>query len=559
MNRIALLAILLSVKLFSCKDNKQNDKFVFDYEVYKTQKILLAEEDRGKYYNYSDSKNNQLVNIDGKDVLILNMECRSLSFYDLESGEKIHDILVDSLGGMRSFYFIGKDSIFISRSNLPGGKELETPQAFRLIDWNGNVKKKYGYDVDQDELNNYKYNIDYLIPPKKEFVFCKGSIIPNSTRYDSYGLLGTKESVENPLPLGIRMDTKENKYHVSKHRKYADIKEGMYYPTHSSLLVIKSANDLPVFRYPYSSSVIEWDFENDSILEHYFKSALADSIMPLSAPAGYGHEVPYCYGIVLFKYDECHQVYVSTILFNDKVYGEMKWGLIFANKDFQYIGEILEPKFWPEVSNKNMLLNIQYPNDSTVTINYLKLVKTDRDYDKYIDSCRNVLQTMKQDLEDKKKALLDGYPPINYVKSQMDINESSYKILTIYCNNGCPGCEYSALYTLLENKEVLNKVPLYIILSARNKRHLDSYIEQTGLSYFDKIVPDTTGIMVTVAKSGLVLNPRITVVKDGKVTLDTIYQAMDIEDKLLPQITGPDENSKYALDEDGEVIITTKQ
>ena len=206
-----------------------------------------------------------------------------------------------------------------------------------------------------------------------------------------------------------------------------------------------------------------------------------------------------------------------------------------------------------------MLLNIQYPNDSTVTINYLKLVKTDRDYDKYIDSCRNVLQTMKQDLEDKKKALLDGYPPINYVKSQMDINESSYKILTIYCNNGCPGCEYSALYTLLENKEVLNKVPLYIILSARNKRHLDSYIEQTGLSYFDKIVPDTTGIMVTVAKSGLVLNPRITVVKDGKVTLDTIYQAMDIEDKLLPQITGPDENSKYALDEDGEVIITTKQ
>ena len=92
MNRIALLAILLSVTLFSCKDNKQNDKFVFDYEVYKTQKILLAEEDRGKYYNYSDSKNNQLVNIDGKDVLILNMECRSLSFYDLESGEKIQGI-----------------------------------------------------------------------------------------------------------------------------------------------------------------------------------------------------------------------------------------------------------------------------------------------------------------------------------------------------------------------------------------------------------------------------------------------------------------------------------
>lgn len=63
--------------------------------------------------------------------------------------------------------------------------------------------------------------------------------------------------------------------------------------------------------------------------------------------------------------------------------------------------------------------------------------------------------------------------------------------------------------------------------------------------------------MKTVAKTGLVLNPRITVVKDGKVTLDTIYQALDIEDKLLPQITGPDENTQYALDKDGEVIITS--
>lgn len=559
MNRNLLLLILLSVILFSCKDNTEpKEKFVYDYEVYKTQDILLAEEDRGKRFSKY-----QLANIDGKNVLILSM-CRGslplyssyLSFYDIESGEKIHNLVVDSLDIMCHFYFVGKDSIFINCKNLYYEKELQTPQALRLIDWDGNVKKIYGYEIDTNELNNCQYDINKLIPPQKEFVFCRGNIIFRSTYSDSYGFLGTKESVENPLPLGIRMDTKENKYHVSRHRKFAYIKEGMYYPSSVSIWIRKTANDLPIFRYPYSSSAFEWDFENDSVIEHYFASALADSIMPLPYPDEMGNEVPYCYGMV--EYDEYNQIYISPIFFNRKIYGENKSGLILADKNFQHIGDIYVPKYWPNVFNKDMTLNIRRPNDSTLTINYLKLVKTSCDYDKYIDSCRTVLQTMKQSMDDKKNALLDGCPPINFVNSQMNIKESSYKILTIHCNEGCTGCENAAIYTLLENKEVLNKVPLYIILSANNTAHLDFYIGQTGLSYFNKIALDSTGIMKSVANTSLLLNPRITVVNNGVVTLDTIYQALDIEDKLLPQITGPDEYTKYILDENGEVIVISK-
>ena len=556
MRRFLLLIILL-VTLFSCKNNiKPLEKLVYDYEVYKTQDIIIAKEDRSKSFS-----NYQLVNIDGQDIIILCMHCSplptynsSLSFYDLESGEKIHETVIDSIDIMRHYLFVGKDSIFINCKN--DGMELDTPQALRLIDWDGNVKKIYGYEIDQDELDNYKYDINKLIPPQKEFVFCSGSIIFSSTYYTSDGLLGTKESVENPLPLGIRIDAKENKYHVSKHRKYAYINEGQYYPSSVNIWIRKTANDLPIFRYPYSSSAFEWDFENDNIIEHYFKSALADSIMPLPYPDEFGNEIPYCYGYV--EYDEYNQVYVSPIFFNRKIYGENKSGLILADKNFQYIGDIYEPKYWPNVFNKDMTLNIRKPNDSTITINYLKLVKTDRDYDMYVDSCRTVLSAMKQSMDDKKNALLDGCPPINFVNSQMNIKESSYKILTIHCNEGCTGCENAAIYTLLENKEVLNKVPLYIILSANNTAHLDSYIGQTGLSFFDKVVKDSTGIMKTVAKTGLLLNPRITVVNNGVVTLDTIYQALDIEDKLLPQITGPDEYTKYILDENGEVIVISK-
>ena len=552
MNRKLLLLIILSVALFSCTDNtKPKEKFVYDYEVYKTQEILLADEDRGKFVQTC----RQLINIDGKDVLALNMGFCHLSFYELESGEKIHDILVDSSYMMRYHHFIGKDSIFVGCSNLHGGMELETPQALRLIDWDGNVKKIYGYDIDQEELNNYKYDINKLIPPQNyNFIFCRGNIISCSTRSDSYGLLGTKESVENPLPLGIRMDTKENKYHVSKHRKYAYIKEGMYYPTYILLWLTKSANDLPIFRYPYSSSAFEWNFENDSVIEHYYKSALVDSIMPLPYPAEYDYEVPFSYGQV--GYDECNQVYVSPIYFNVNIYGEMNHGLIFADKNFQYLGEMYDNKYWPSVSNNEMLLDIRKKNDSTITVNYLKLVKTDRDYDKYIDSCKTVLQTMKQKVEDRKNALKNGCPSINFVKSQMDIKESTYKILTLY-GEGCIGCEQVTLQTLYYNREVLNKVPLYIIVSSNSANELEAYMRNNGLTYYDKVAKDTTALMKKMANTSFLLNPRLTIVKDGIITLDTIYRAQDIESKLLPQITGPDEHTKYMLD-DGEVIVVAK-
>ena len=130
--------------------------------------------------------------------------------------------------------------------------------------------------------------------------------------------------------------------------------------------------------------MFEWDFEHDSVIEHYFISAIADSLMPLPQPAEFGHEIPHRY--IGFEYDECNQVYVSTIFFNDNIYGEVKSGLIFADKNLQYIGEIFAPKQWPSVSSKDLLLDIRHPNDSIVRINYLKLVKTDRDYYQYIDS-----------------------------------------------------------------------------------------------------------------------------------------------------------------------------
>jgi hypothetical protein len=123
----------------------------------------------------------------------------------------------------------------------------------------------------------------------------------------------------------------------------------------------------------------------------------------------------------------------------------------------------------------------------------------------------------------------------------MEIKESSYKILTLYANEGCIGCEQATLQTLYNNREILNKVELYIIVSCKNAKELETYIQDNGLTSYDKLIEDTTGIMKSVANTNLLLNPRITIVENGTVTLDTIYQADVVETKLLPQLTGPNE------------------
>ena len=62
MNKTILLIIVLSIQLLSCKDNieqEQNDKYVYDYEVYNTQEILLSQEDkRQKLKTYKQLANN---------------------------------------------------------------------------------------------------------------------------------------------------------------------------------------------------------------------------------------------------------------------------------------------------------------------------------------------------------------------------------------------------------------------------------------------------------------------------------------------------------------------
>ncbi|MBR3799951.1 MAG: hypothetical protein IKK36_13695 [Bacteroidales bacterium] len=540
----ALIAILM---LTSC--NRKPIPAVYDYEVYKTQEIKLEENDSNCHI-----LGQQMVQIDGRDVIVLLMwEKRKLSFYDLKTEKKINEIVVDTIGRLWGFHYINKDSIIVHCSAMDQETELNSPQAQRLIDYNGVVKKIYGYDIDESELQENNYNKEDLLPfIGNNFAYCKNNIVcPESYSYE--GLVGTKEYIESPRPIAIRMDLDENKCHASKKHKWASIKEGEYYPTYVFSYITSTSDGWPLIRNSFCSDIFEWRFDEDTIIKHSVKSRLIDTIMPLENPAEYEYNVPEYYQTI--KYLPAGDIYYNMAYFCKDFYNDNIWSLVIFDKNFNYLGEIYNNERWL-VANEKKIFDCYKKDDKTLAIDYIRLVKTNRDYEKYIDSCKNDLQQRRIRCEENKRKLIEGaLASVNFVKSNMEITASNYKILTLYCNEGCIGCESVVLKTLIAYKEILNKIPFYIIVSADNMAHINSYMEQNNLYGFNKIAIDSTGIMKSIANTNLLHNPRLTIVEDDVATLDTIYQAMDIEDKLLPQITGPDEYTKYMLDEDGNVII----
>lgn len=79
--------------LVSCNRNAKPELAVYEWEVYKTQEILVNPEDRGSRYA-SRTRPLTLLDIDGKDVLVFsyNYYGETNSYYDLATGKKMCEL-----------------------------------------------------------------------------------------------------------------------------------------------------------------------------------------------------------------------------------------------------------------------------------------------------------------------------------------------------------------------------------------------------------------------------------------------------------------------------------
>ena len=253
---------------------------------------------------------------------------------------------------------------------------------------------------------------------------------------------------------------------------------------------------------------------------------------------------------VRLDYDETNNVYWAEKSYDTEYYGKNVHELIIVDKDFNYMGTIYDNKVWPWFWNGRILIDIEHIKDnSVVTVNFLKLTKTDRDYKEYIDSCRADLEKKHKDWEEyKEKNSPENSPLIGLVKPEAD---RIYKVLTLYCKDEISDGEKMVIDSLIGEKEIVNLAPIYLVISAENEDAAASYVKKNGLDCIEKIVFDTEGIAKTDAGQD---NPRFILVEDGLIKRDTIYSTEDLGSEMFPRLFGQDKGTRYII-YDGELVV----
>ncbi|MDR2009016.1 MAG: DUF4221 domain-containing protein [Bacteroidales bacterium] len=531
MKNTIFIFIILGLFLYSCKKGKETPA-VYDIEIIKTKDILLDESDRNCIFS-----NEQLVKIGTSDVLIFIVNNNKLVFYDIDNGTKIREIQTDGNRILESFNYINKDSIFVYYHAY----EWERTGQFQLIDSGGNVKQIYKYDIDTIELENRDITVENLLPPL-QYAYNVPVIGDNaffSTFYEQIGEVGTAEFMEHRLPFLMRYNIPEQKFYLSEHNSFPYIEEGIYYPTSYRVVYPTiSGNDLPLVRYNYSSDIFEWDYKNDKIITHPLKSRLIDTIMPMLEPSRYHFDnLKYYYGGIY--YDPYRELYFSSVYYNDNFYDATGglWNLILANKDFEYMGEFYCNKSWPSLFTKDDMIYAHPKNDSVIQIDYLKLVRTKRDFNLYIDSCRNDLEIRKQKKLYIDKAFnSDENYIVKFLKLKKNITDENYRIITLYTFEGCMGCNETVYNEIANNKETLKKNPFYLIVTGNSKDEVYNELEKYDLQDFENLVMDSTGIIKRLTKYNGLRNPRLTIIENNMVVHDSIYTAFDIGNVLIPKM-----------------------
>lgn len=550
MKIIAIVGLLLSLCLVSCKKAQEEEPAVYDFKVIKSVDIVLDESDRAYLYTFE-----QFVEIDGTNVLILMVGRKKLSFYDIDKGVKINEIITDSARYIASYNFVNKDSIFVSYYIGDKNEELKNPSSFQLMNYEGVTATVFGYNIDTVDVKNKGYNLDYILP---SCYFLNMPVCDNKVFFPTYRLqvenVGTADFMKNPIPFALMYDLVKQKYIISKHRNFPYVKEGVYYPTSSNVVYASvSGNNMPLYRYNYSSDVFEWDFKNDKIITHSLKSRLIDTIMPTKNPTRYSENtLEYYYGQV--QYDKCNELYYAQIYFSASFYGNQQHGIIIADKDFNYLGEMYNNVKWGMFSNEDLLFDVYPKNDSSITIDYLKVIKTTGDYDNYIDSCRNDLREKKKVIDDNKKSLSSGNKTVlNFLTSNIKVDTDNYKIVTFYVNEGCPSCSDAVYNEICNNRDLFERGQFYIVVSASSRSEAMAELSEYGLQDFKNLVIDSTRVLSRLAGTDGLLNPRITVIKDKLVILDSIYTASDIKKELIPNMYDAPPASS------GEVVVIMEQ
>ncbi len=561
---VVIISIAFSFLWYGCAyytfNNPNNDKFAFVVD-----SIYFPLPDSS--FKDKHIKVGQFIKLDGEEyfvALLANYHSSpyGIYFYHVKDRRLTHVIKTTSFAKrnfmVNSFYMFSKDSILLllgSYNNRPFIKDT----FIVLVDYNGNLKKAYP--------NNYSYatkkqwgenTLSYMA-----YNFYKHGY-PNIynyklffTMYPAYRsspLAGTDLFFEKKLPLFGYYDLLEDSIVMSPYW-FPELKKGNYYPTSglyfNTNITMNNKNN-PVVSFHYSSSVYEWNIKTNTFLPYRLASSYVDSILPdIDTSSNQFSDSAACYWG--FYYDKLTGVYVRDLRFPSFLYGRFKHMLVFADKSFNYLGEV--PNTYEFINRKiifapdmSMAGWEPVPFNQSEYSDSFKLVKKIYNFHA-IDTnrLRNMIASEKAKYKKRMNKsicdVFDGEPNVNYSKTKLkkylknlcNIGDSSYALFVL-SSKGCPDCNHEVLRFLSINRLVIFKKTATYVLLVDEKNGIENFFTDYPFLKNNKhVFIDTLNIYkkVNPYKNRFMYNPRLILMRNNKIVCDSIYPPDEITDGLL--------------------------
>ncbi|GAB4278889.1 MAG: hypothetical protein Kow0068_02670 [Marinilabiliales bacterium] len=538
MKLILIYIICILCILVSCRDQQVNS-----YQFKKVNSISLPLDD--PYYNIPSGA--QYAIIDGVETIILYLNNRKLTFYDLKSQKKYHEIKL-GIQELYSFYYLNKDSIFLFYVNQYNENDYIDSNQFILLNFYGEIKKRYSFKNDIIwSRENQPLPINTAVYPSlfgnKFEILKKDKAFFFLRKMNPYNI-GTEEFLSYKSPVVSYYDLSKEKLETSKSLWYPYIRKGVYYPSDFPIMnYCVSHNKLPIIRFFYSSKLFEWDYEHDKIKEYTLKSNLLDTIMPTIKPTlRSDNNIEAMY--LNISYDPYRKLYFSILMFSPDIYGIGTWSMIIADENLNYIGEIFRPEMsaFRPIFTKEHIVEVKPGEPGFVDVNFYKLIESDVPESLYIASIKDSLMKIKKKMNDRicsfttRKKSEKQYIYSYLINKNIVNKNQNFSAVCVYIDAGCPGCNESVLRFVGDNLNILEKLPFYLIISGRNSLEIKKQIKYYNLVPMRKMYIDTLGDLILLDKSEN-KNPHLLVYKNDSLLIDSIYLANDIYTGLIPTLT----------------------
>ncbi len=441
--------------------------------------------------------------------------------YDLKTGKEIGKITLND-AKLMSFNYKSEDSIFVFY-NAGHNPEYRHDSVLLRINAKGDILQDYSFKATpalccEREMNRATQYYSYL-----RFQEVK---VEDNNLFVLFGKLNSANNTNN-APISGHFDITTGQYYEHKGVDYP-FYEAKHYPnSYSSVHIELTPEGNALYGFAYTPSILEYDLKLKTTILHPVQSVLADTVYPAK------QEVKNEFNFAQPKYSHLYyDKYKGQILRfvqqPEKLYGKFFYTVVLMDNKFRTVAE----GFFPELLS---------PSDCFFTEKYLisyNHKKTVLSKNKLIFSVYRIKlegstpKVLKRKLKKHEIKKEGGGDYIDFIK-EYKYNTSpnnNFAIVAIPYDRSCPTCVAETFKFFGINKEAMKGLGMSLLVSGQRQEQILYEMKEA------EILPDSNVIFLDLADNYMkyhhkkfdIYNPRLTIVKNGKIVHDKVYNPSEM-------------------------------